>query len=104
MKRLLDVFVAVAVAVAVAVLVAYCRHSIVWIEPSSVDRLVDIRWFTTSRVENRSEAPETIQIIIWKSGLRFNPLCPTGDQHQLSPNNICTLSRDRVMRINKVIT
>ena len=53
MNRLLEVFVAVAVAVAVAILVAYCRHSIVWIEPSSVDRLVDLRWFVTSRVENK---------------------------------------------------
>ena len=47
--------VAVAVAVAVAVLVAYCRHSTVWIEPSSVDRLVDMRWFVTSRVENKGD-------------------------------------------------
>ena len=29
-----------------------------------------------------------------------NPLSPNGDQHQFSPNNIHTLSRDKVMRIN----
>ena len=30
-------------------------HSTVWIEPSSVDRLVDLRWFVTSRVENKGD-------------------------------------------------
>ena len=34
----------------------------------------------------------------------LNPLSPNGDQHQFSPNNIHTLSRDKVMRINKMIT
>ena len=34
----------------------------------------------------------------------FNSLSPNGDQQQFSPNNIHTLSRDKVMRINKVIT
>ena len=29
---------------------------------------------------------------------------PNSDQHQFSPNNIHTLSRDKVMRINKMIT
>ena len=32
-------------------------------------------------------------------GLFINPLSPNGDQHQFSPNNIHTLSRDQVMRI-----
>ena len=32
-----------------------------------------------------------------------NPLSPNGDQHQFSPNNIHTLSRDKVMRIYKMI-
>ena len=34
----------------------------------------------------------------------FNPLSAKSDQHQFSPNNIHTLSRDKVMRINKMIT
>ena len=34
----------------------------------------------------------------------INPLSPNGDQHQFSPNDIHTLSRDYVMRINKMIT
>ena len=34
----------------------------------------------------------------------FNPLSPNSDQHQFSPNNIHTLSRNKVMRINEMIT
>ena len=34
----------------------------------------------------------------------LNPLSPNGDQHQFSPNNIHTLSRDNVMRIYEMIT
>ena len=34
----------------------------------------------------------------------INTLSPNGDQHQFSPNDIRTLSRDKVMRINEVIT
>ena len=34
----------------------------------------------------------------------INPLSPNSVQHQSSPNNIHTLSRDKVMRINKMIT
>ena len=33
----------------------------------------------------------------------FNPVSPNGDQHQFSPKHIHTLSRDNVMRINKMI-
>ena len=33
----------------------------------------------------------------------LNPLSPNSDQQQFSPNNIHTLSRDKVMRINKMI-
>ena len=39
----------------------------------------------------------------YKQGL-FNPLSANSDQQQFSPNNIHTLSRDTVMRINKMIT
>ena len=35
---------------------------------------------------------------------RVNTSSPNGDQHQFSPNNIHTLSRDKVMRINEMIT
>ena len=34
----------------------------------------------------------------------INPFSPSGDQHQFSPDNIHTLSRAKVMRINKMIT
>ena len=33
----------------------------------------------------------------------FNPSSPNSDQHQFSPNNIHTMSRGKVMRINKMI-
>ena len=33
----------------------------------------------------------------------FNRVSPNGDQHQFSPKHIHTLSRDNVMRINKMI-
>ena len=33
----------------------------------------------------------------------LNPLSPNDDQQQFSPNNIHTLSRDKVMRISKMI-
>ena len=36
---------------------------------------------------------------------KVNPLIPNSDQQQISPNDIHTLSRDKVMRINnKMIT
>ena len=34
----------------------------------------------------------------------INPLSPNGDKHQFSPKNIHTLSKEKVMRINKMIT
>ena len=42
-------------------------------------------------------------IMILSTCSRFNPLSPNSDQHQFSPNNIHTLSRDKVMRINRII-
>ena len=33
-----------------------------------------------------------------------NPLSAKSDQQQFSPNNVHTLSRDKVMRINQMIT
>ena len=43
--------------------------------------------------------------ILYKLGIFpiFNPLSPHGDQHQFSPNNIHTLSRNMVIAINKMI-
>ena len=35
--------------------------------------------------------------------LKINPLSPNSDHQQFSPNNIHTLSRDKVMRITKMI-
>ena len=35
---------------------------------------------------------------------QFNPLSPNTDQHQFSPNDIHTKARDKVMRIDKMIT
>ena len=34
----------------------------------------------------------------------INPLSSNSDQHQFSPNDTHTVSRDKVMRINKMIT
>ena len=39
-----------------------------------------------------------------KNTCALNPLSPDSDPHQFSPNNINTLSRKMVMRINKKIT
>ena len=44
-----------------------------------------------------------ILAITWCRCERVNPLSPNSDQQQFSPNNIHTLSRDKVMRINKMI-
>ena len=37
-----------------------------------------------------------------ESQMATNPLCPNRDQQQFSPNNIHTLSRDKVVRIYKM--
>jgi len=36
--------------------------------------------------------------------INLNPLSPNIDQHQFSPNNIRMLSKEMVMRVNKMIT
>ena len=38
------------------------------------------------------------------SGVRIDPLSPNSDQQQFSPNDVYTLSRDKVTRINKMMT
>ena len=49
-----------------------------------------------------------MQMLLPKEGVVFcddiNPLSANRDQQQFSPNNIHTLSTDKVMRINKMIT
>ena len=45
-----------------------------------------------------------IEIVGFLSTVFFNPLSPNSDQHQFSPNNIHTLSTDKAMRINQMIT
>ena len=39
-----------------------------------------------------------------RSGVRIKPLSPNSDQQQFSPNDVHTMSRDKVMRINKMMT
>ena len=41
-------------------------------------------------------------VCYWQNPI--NPLSPNGDQCQFSPNKIHRLSRDKVMRVNKMIT
>ena len=38
------------------------------------------------------------------TAMQVNPLSPIGDQHQFSLNDIHILLRDKVMRINDMIT
>ena len=42
--------------------------------------------------------------VIMRSGVRINPLSTNSDQQQFSPNDVHTLSRDKVTRINKMMT
>ena len=42
--------------------------------------------------------------LIERQVCHLDPLSHNSDQHQFSPNNIHTVSRDQVMRINKMIT
>ena len=37
------------------------------------------------------------------ASFHINPLSPKSDQHQFSPNNTNTLSKEKVMRFNKMI-
>ena len=50
------------------------------------------------RIASEKIFPSTKQKPLFKL---FNLLSPNGDQHQFSPNNIHTLSRDKIVRINK---
>ena len=52
------------------------------------------QWFNLT-IENRNFIVSLFDV--------FNPLSPNSDQQRFSPNNIHTLSRDKVLRINKMI-
>ena len=56
-----------------------------------------------ARTSGPRPAPTTI-ITLTRKRLAVNSISPNSDQYQFSPNNIHTLSRDKVMRINKMIT
>ena len=50
-------------------------------------------------------APQCITTVTLSNKYTFiNPLSTNGDQHQFSPHDIHTLSRDKVMRISEMIT
>ena len=53
--------------------------------------------------KNNSSKHEKKVSITHNGWTNFNPLSANGDQHQFSPNDIHNLSRDWVMRINKMI-
>ena len=36
--------------------------------------------------------------------VQFNPFCPKSDQREFSPRNLSTLSKEKVMKFNKMIT
>ena len=44
---------------------------------------------------------KTRLLVIWHT---LYPLSPNSDQHQFSPKDIHTLAREKVMRVNKMIT
>ena len=53
----------------------------------------------TMKCETSRQSPFTGML----KGQTVNSSSPNSDQQQISPNNIHTLSRGKVMRINKVI-
>ena len=75
-----------------------------------------LRNATCSRGDTEKNDNTTKSVRVWPLGKShdfpsndpllncFNPLSANSDQQQVSPNNIHTLSRDKVMRINKMIT
>ena len=46
--------------------------------------------------------PYAVNVNLNLSYVVINPLSANSDQHQFSPNNIHTLSRDYIMRIDKM--
>ena len=51
------------------------------------------------RIEEKVFVPISLSLLSWW----VNPLSANSDQQQFSPNDINSLSRDKVMRINKMI-
>ena len=61
--------------------------------------------FSTDHVTDSKEVKQTkIELTELYTVFAVNPLSPNGDQHQFSPNDIHTLSRDKVMRIDRMVT
>ena len=59
-------------------------------------------WLT--RLIFRQSKPQCCQTNVqWQAVICSLALSPNSDQQQFSPNNVHTLSRDKVMRINKMI-
>ena len=52
---------------------------------------------------NKNTAIHAMRPLEWETKTKGKE-SPNSDQHQFSPNDIHTLSRDKVMRINKMIT
>ena len=67
---------------------------------SNVIRNIKCPMFFEFQVSSKSFWTGTLKFQTTK----FNPLSPNSVRHQFSPNNIHTLSRGKVMRINKMIT
>ena len=67
--------------------------------------LINLSFFGETAVDMFCEAFRLgVSCQVLKLWHLLNPLSPNGDRHQFSPNDTNTLSRDWVMRINKMIT
>ena len=71
-------------------------EDVVWSRPGILQGMV----FFCHRLQLDYSFPLSLLLM----HLRVNPLSANSDQQQFSPNNIHTLSRDKVMRINIMIT
>ena len=60
--------------------------------------------YCTSTNYYNSSVSYRMKILMQVQGVLFCPISPKSDQHLFSPNNIITSSREKFMRINKIIT
>ena len=60
--------------------------------------------YCTSDNYYNSSVSDRMKILMQVQGVLFCPISRKSDQHLFSPNNIITSSREKVMRINKIIT
>ena len=60
--------------------------------------------YCTSDNYYNSSVSNRMKILMQVQGVLFSPISPKSDQHLFSPNNIITSSREKVMRVNKIIT